>query len=105
MNVIIAARICACSIILLAAGNASAPQVGKWAKSGAPAQINTFCVQVWSCGPSHDVVYDASKTLVSTPNDSTRGVCSAGGGAIDSCNVCLSSPPTRSCLWHLEDDD
>jgi hypothetical protein len=30
------------------------------------------------------------------------GVCSAGGGAADSCNECLTNPPDDPCEYHYE---
>jgi hypothetical protein len=31
------------------------------------------------------------------------GVCSAGGGPADSCNSCLTNPPSDPCEYHYED--
>ena len=47
-------------------------------------------------------MYGGDKKLVSTPNEWTTGVCSAGGGAADSCNHCLTNPPETPCEWWLE---
>lgn len=32
------------------------------------------------------------------------GVCSAGGGAADSCNECLTNAPDDACEYHYEHD-
>jgi hypothetical protein len=33
---------------------------------------------------------------------SVNGVCVAGGGPVDSCNGCLTNPPSDPCEYHYE---
>ena len=66
------------------------------------AQMNVFCTRTYVCGPSTDIVYGSDKKVVSTSPRLVQGVCSTGNGPIDSCNVCLTNPPTERCEWHLE---
>jgi hypothetical protein len=66
------------------------------------AQANVFCTRTYVCVPAQDVVYGADKKIASTPPQLVRGVCSADGGPADSCNTCLTIPPTDKCEWHLE---
>jgi len=82
-------------------GAVASAEIGTWSKAGNPAQVNVACVQVWSCGPSSAVIYDAKYQVKTTSPQSTTGVCSAGDGPIDSCNICLSAPPTMKCEWSL----
>ena len=92
------------SIVLVLAWTAAeaAEEKGIWVKAGAPAQINVACTQVWHCRPATDVLHDESTKVVTTDNEITTGVCSAGDGPIDSCNVCVANEPEEKCLWHLE---
>lgn len=74
---------------------------GVWARSGPPAQVNVACLQAWTCHPRTAVLHGADTFVAVTPPKLVTGVCSAGGGAIDGCNVCLVSPPAASCEWEL----
>ena len=65
-------------------------------------QVNVSCTQAWQCIPGVDVLHDPSTVLVTTPNTSTTGVCSAGDGPADTCNVCLANNPKDSCQYWLE---
>lgn len=75
---------------------------GVWTTTETFAQANVACFRVYTCGPASDILRDANTHVVSTAPKTVWGVCSAGGGAVDSCNVCLTSPPAEKCEWHLE---
>jgi hypothetical protein len=90
--------------VLAFSAAASGDQAGIWVKVGDPAQVNVGCTQVWQCGPRTDIFHSEDTHIVATPNEITVGVCSAGGGAVDSCNVCLVSEPSTPCTWHLENN-
>ena len=90
-------------LVCLLATSASAATPGVWQKAGPSAQLATRCLQVWECVPISAIAYGADRVLRTTPNQSTVGVCSAGGGAVDGCNVCLSSPPRQRCEWSVVD--
>lgn len=75
---------------------------GVWTTTETFAQANVACFRVYTCWPASDILHDASTHVVSTPPKTVWGVCSAGGGPVDSCNVCLTNPPTEKCEWHLE---
>ena len=50
-----------------------------------------------------DVMSDADCKKVYTNPPARRlvnGVCSAGGGPVDSCNECLTNPPDDACEYH-----
>lgn len=93
------------SVILLTAGVAMSAhgEDGTWSPTDTTAQVNVACTRVYTCGPNQDVMYGGNKRLVATPNKLVWGVCSAGSGPVDSCNVCLTNPPAEKCQWHLED--
>jgi hypothetical protein len=78
-------------------------EIGVWTKAGPPAQVNVGCVQIWQCLPKKDILHGAESHLVATDNTSTIGVCSAAGGAIDSCNSCVAAEPAAPCIWHLSE--
>jgi hypothetical protein len=75
---------------------------GVWSTSSQFQQINVFCQRVYTCGPSQDILRGADTKLVVTSPKLVSGVCSAGAGPADSCNTCLTNPPTVNCEWHLE---
>lgn len=87
---------------IIAAASSVLADDGLWSASDDFAQVNLACFRVYTCGPASDIIYDENSRLVSTPPQTVWGVCSVGGGAIDSCNVCLTNPPTRRCEWRLE---
>ena len=74
---------------------------GVWVGVGEFAQINVFCTRVYRCGPSEDVLYDGSMKIEATPPELVNGVCSAGDGPVDSCNLCLTNQPAKECTWKL----
>jgi hypothetical protein len=77
-------------------------EVGAWSTEDTIfTQVNVFCIRNYICGPAEDVLYSADQRIVSTSSKPVRGVCSADGGPADSCNVCLTNPPTEKCEWHL----
>src|SRR5688572_12886105 len=84
---------------------ALAADTGIWVKAGDPAQVNVGCLQVWHCVPGKDVLHSPTTFVWTTEPTSTVGVCSAGGGAVDSCNVCLANLPTEQCEWELREKD
>jgi hypothetical protein len=74
---------------------------GKWVKDGDFVQINVLCSQSWVCVPDESMYLPGDREIKVTPATSTRGSCSAAGGAADSCNACLASAPKRRCEWWL----
>ncbi|MBA8881093.1 hypothetical protein FHW16_004828 [Phyllobacterium myrsinacearum] len=75
---------------------------GVWSPTNVIAQINLGCTRVYTCGPKEDVVHDGAHKVVGNGPKLVIGVCSAGDGPIDSCNDCLTTPPTDACDWHLQ---
>ena len=74
---------------------------GVWTPEDSFAQVNVFCTRVYTCGPVEDILHSEDTQVVSTPRKLVQGVCSAGGGAADSYNECLTNPPQDRCEWHL----
>jgi hypothetical protein len=74
---------------------------GSWVTGGPHTHINVACFQVWKCD-SGPVLHAPNFRVVTTPNKQTTGVCSAGSGPIDSCNNCVTAPPTEKCEYWLE---
>lgn len=74
---------------------------GAWTP-GLVAPANVGCLQAWLCIPGVDILHDDTTVVVTSPNDKSFGVCSAGDGPADSCNVCLASKPTARCQYWLE---
>jgi hypothetical protein len=87
--------------LVLLAGAARA-ESGKWVADGKFGQINVACAQSWICQPSQTIMYGDDKRLMTTPPESTRGMCMAGDGPVDSCNLCSAPPPQKQCEWRLE---
>jgi hypothetical protein len=77
---------------------------GQWVQHGDFAQANVACIQVWRCTQGVDVLHPGGTRIVTTPDKSTIGTCSAGGGAADSCNACITGPPTDPCEYWQEDE-
>lgn len=75
---------------------------GKWVKEATFLQANIGCLQVWQCTHKEDVLHGEDTKLRTTPPAKTTGVCNAGGGAADSCNICAASEPEKPCKWWLE---
>lgn len=88
--------------VLAASVALASAESGVWTPASNFAQLNVACTRVYTCGPVGDVMRSADTRLVTTPPQTVWGVCAAGGGAIDSCNVCLTNPPDEPCEWHIE---
>lgn len=63
----------------------------------------SFCARDYSCGPKQTIMTDAKCKIVATEKVRVSGACSAGGGAVDSCNHCLTNEPSKPCMWHTEE--
>lgn len=87
--------------VAFAQGTSPQKSPGKWVK-GSFAQINVYCVQAYQCIPGVNVLHGSDTIVKTTPNEGIRGVCNAGGGAVDSCNVCASNPPAKPCEYWTE---
>lgn len=74
---------------------------GLWVKESTFLQVHTGCLQVWNCTPKEDVLHREDMSVSTTSPGKTTGVCNAGSGAIDSCNVCAASAPKEACEWWL----
>lgn len=72
---------------------------GIWVKTDAFTQVNLTCYQVWICRPKDSILHQGD--LVTSKPESIRGMCSAAGGPIDSCNTCLTNPPAKKCSWSI----
>lgn len=77
-------------------------QPGLWVKEPTFLQINIGCLQVWQCTRKGDVLHGEDTSVKTTSPAKTTGVCNAGGGAVDSCNICAASAPKEPCEWWLE---
>ena len=65
--------------------------------------IGFVCSRIYACSPEVDTMYPAGCERVwdyPPPRRNVGGVCSAGGGPVDSCNACLTNPPSDPCDWH-----
>lgn len=82
-------------------GYAQTHTPGTWIKRGAFSQANVACFQVWTCD-SGPVLHPPKTTVVTTPDKTTTGVCSADGGPKDSCNSCVTGRPSDKCEYWLE---
>jgi hypothetical protein len=74
---------------------------GVWVADEQFAQINVACKRLYRCTTGQDILHDSNTVVRVTPPESVWGVCSAGGGPADSCNECLTNPPTTLCEWHV----
>jgi hypothetical protein len=72
---------------------------GVWVPEPDFTQLNVACKRVYKCRPKSDVMYSADDKITVTPPEWVTGVCSAATGAADSCNVCLTNPPSVPCEW------
>ena len=88
-------------VVLSGTSLAFAAENGTWYKSGPHVQINAACTQVYACKPKTALIIRADSYVAVSKPKMVYGVCSAGGGAIDSCNACLTSPPTDPCVWSV----
>jgi hypothetical protein len=75
---------------------------GTWVADSEFAQVNVACSRRYICGPGKDVLHSADSKIVSAAPKLIWGVCSAGTGPVDSCNVCNTNPPTEKCEWSLQ---
>jgi hypothetical protein len=93
-----------------------------WAEDGCPPGIGTGewsaeseftsplipslpCTRVYTCGPRQTTMSSSECRRVYTYPPARRtvsGACSAGSGAADSCNACLTNPPSDPCEWRWE---
>ena len=103
------AIVAACCIGMAAGARADCPgdeSEGAWSPAkdftSSPLVPSAGCARMYYCGPREQIMYDSSCRIVATPAQSVGGVCTAGGGPVDSCNACLTNPPSDRCMWHLE---
>ena len=75
---------------------------GVWVADDQFIQVNVACSRTYVCRPSTDILHDGNSRMVATSPILVWGICSAADGPADSCNVCLTNPPTKSCEWHME---
>jgi hypothetical protein len=75
---------------------------GIWVPESNFAQVNVACIRTYTCTPKTDVMYGGEKKLVHSEPRLVTGVCNVGGGPADSCNECMTTPPSETCEWHLE---
>lgn len=97
-------RMTTTSIICLAVGmgSALAKEPGIWVKNSNFAQMHTACIQSWMCSPAKDILHSQATVVVTSKPTYSLGVCGAGNGPINSCNVCVAREPTDKCEWWLE---
>lgn len=74
---------------------------GKW-EAGSFAQLNLGCLMAYQCKAGVAVLHGPDTVVVTTPSESSFGVCNTAGGDIEGCNVCSASPPTKPCEYWLE---
>jgi hypothetical protein len=97
--------ICLLSIAVCSAGEAikGSSHKGEWFPEKSFTHINIACFRKYNCDVKESWIFAADQKKVSNPPfKQVTGVCSADGGAIDSCNTCLSNPPKEQCEVHLE---
>lgn len=85
---------------------------GEWSANSdfSSGGVLPVCSRVYVCmsqneaaGQSTMSSADCSRVYTYPPPKRTvNGVCSAGGGPADSCNACLTSPPSDPCEYHYE---
>ena len=73
---------------------------GVWQAADEFTQVNIMCTRVYSCVPE-EKLWIAGDTRLAGDTQLVWGVCSAARGAVDSCNVCLTSAPKESCEWEV----
>lgn len=74
---------------------------GIWVKGDKFSQIHTRCLAKWECRPKEHILHGSDKVIVATTSKYVMGICNAGDGPTDSCNICASSPPKVPCEWNL----
>jgi hypothetical protein len=77
-------------------------ETGTWYPDDSFMQVNVACSRRYVCAPATDILHDPNSRVVTTSPALVWGVCSASDGPADSCNVCLTNPPTSACEWHME---
>jgi len=80
---------------------------GIWTPAPMFAQVERACIRQYRCVVPLSLRYNANQRVVSTPERTVYGICSAGdnlplGSPKDACNVCLTNPPPDRCEWHVE---
>jgi hypothetical protein len=88
--------------VIILGFSAAYAETGMWSPDSQFAQANVACARKYTCGPSKDIMHGADTKIVSTPPKLVWGVCSAGTGPVDSCNVCNTNPPTEQCEWTVQ---
>lgn len=83
-------------------GASSRADDGVWQAASNFAQVNVACTRTYTCGPAKDIMHSADMKVVATDTKLVWGVCSAGQGPVDGCNVCLTNPPKDKCTWSLQ---
>src|SRR5262245_15438977 len=87
--------------VAVATTDAAFSEDGVWVPHEDFAQINVFCQRIYECQTGQDLVIPGDKKIEKTSPETVHGVCSAGDGAADSCNVCLTNPPETQCVWQV----
>ena len=75
---------------------------GIWHANENFAQVHTACYRVYECRTGKNMFISGDETVVTSSNKIIWGVCSAAGGAADSCNTCLTSKPNDACTWEIK---
>jgi len=80
---------------------------GIWTPAPMFAQVELACIRQYTCVVPLSVRFNSNQRVVSTPERTVYGICSAGdnvplGSPKDACNVCLTNPPPDRCEWHIE---
>ena len=75
---------------------------GKWVQARNFVQLNIGCLAAFECTPGKDILYGSDTVVKTTPSASSIGICNAGGGPADSCNICAANPPQTKCEYWLE---
>jgi hypothetical protein len=74
---------------------------GLWVAEDSFAQVNVFCLRTYRCVTGQDILHSADTVVKTTSPILQKGVCSAAGGPADSCNECLTNPPSEPCTWSV----
>jgi hypothetical protein len=90
-----------CAVFVQFGSGVASAESGQWIADSQFAQVNVACSRVYYCKPGQDILHSADTKVVTTPNKLVWGVCSAGDGPVDSCNVCLTTSPGEPCQWHV----
>lgn len=93
------------SASLMGVSDLSRADPGTWMPQRDFGQVNAACFRVYKCNTGQDQLIRGDQHIVHTGDQTVWGVCSAGDGAVDSCNDCLTNPPTTSCEWSIQPDE